>query len=564
MGFKVRRAVTRAIARVTVVAYRGSDGRFAGTFLGSPVLLLDHVGRRTGQRRRTPLHYIRRGDDFVVVGSWAGADIDPDWRLNLRVRPEVSIQVAGRHVAVTAHEAQGCVRDELWSELVRTVPAFDVYQRRTSRRLPVIVLSPDQTSTPVAEARLNLVGSVRGWVAHAGALASPIALTALNAAREESQTLRLQRLGAASRDRREQRCHPARAKMRALSVSPGGRFTWQSVAAPLPPGPMSAIVRPLAVATCDLDRPLALGRTPFPLPLHFGHECVAEVVAVGEQVATVSAGDRVIVPFQISCGTCDRCAAGLTANCHSVPPISMYGFGVGGGHWGGVLSDKIEVPYADGMLVALPRDLDPATAASVADNISDAYRHVGPYLPALQARQDRPTVIIVGPTDRRSRLGGSVPVYTALIARALGADEVSVVDARANVRTLAERLGLTAVPHHHRRDLGLAPLVVDTSGTPAGLRAALTLTARDGICSSVGGLHASGRLPIGQMYARNITLHITRAHARTIIPSVLDLMSSDRLHPELVTTTVAELDDAPTILRDHVAGDAIKTILTTT
>jgi alcohol dehydrogenase len=57
--------------------------------------------------------------------------------------------------------------------------------------------------------------------------------------------------------------------MRALSVSPGGRFSWRDVAAPESPGPLAAIVRPLAVATCDLDRPLALGRTPFPLPLHF-------------------------------------------------------------------------------------------------------------------------------------------------------------------------------------------------------------------------------------------------------------------------------------------------------
>jgi D-arabinose 1-dehydrogenase-like Zn-dependent alcohol dehydrogenase len=105
---------------------------------------------------------------------------------------------------------------------------------------------------------------------------------------------------------------------------------------------------------------LALGGTPFLLPLHFGHECVAEVLSVGERVATVKPGDRVVVPFQISCGSCGACRAGLTANCEAVPPVSMYGFGVGGGHWGGAVSDELAVPYADGMLVPLPSGVQPA------------------------------------------------------------------------------------------------------------------------------------------------------------------------------------------------------------
>jgi threonine dehydrogenase-like Zn-dependent dehydrogenase len=79
---------------------------------------------------------------------------------------------------------------------------------------------------------------------------------------------------------------------------------------------------PSAMATCDLDRPVGLGATPFPLPLHFGHECVGEVLAVGEAVRTVRPGDRVAVPFQISCGTCLACRNRLTGNCRSVPPMA--------------------------------------------------------------------------------------------------------------------------------------------------------------------------------------------------------------------------------------------------
>jgi hypothetical protein len=69
-----------------------------------------------------------------------------------------------------------------------------------------------------------------------------------------------------------------------------GRLAWWDTTVPATPGPGGAVVMPLAIATCDLDRPVGLGATPFPLPLHFGHECVGEVLAVGEAVGTGAAG----------------------------------------------------------------------------------------------------------------------------------------------------------------------------------------------------------------------------------------------------------------------------------
>src|SRR3954453_23211549 len=141
---------------------------------------------------------------------------------------------------------------------------------------------------------------------------------------------------------------------------------------------------------------MGLGATPFPTPLAFGHECVAEVLHTGSDVERVRPGQRVVVPFQISCGACAACPAAHTPNCPAAPPISMYGFGLTGGHWGGAIADELAVPFADGMLVALPEGLDPAAAASVADNVSDGYRHVGPYLPALIAEGRGEEVLIVG------------------------------------------------------------------------------------------------------------------------------------------------------------------------
>ena len=402
----------------------------------------------------------------------------------------------------------------------------------------------------------------RGWARQVAWLLAPRTVAAARIALERDATVRWRRLTAAAGDGARERLRPARGRMRALVASPGGRLAWRAVPAPPPPGPVGALVHPIAVATCDLDRALALGATPFPLPLRFGHECVAEVVSVGDRVARVRPGQRVVVPFQISCGGCPACLAEHTGNCASVPPISMYGFGVAGGHWGGALSELLAVPYADAMLVPLPATLDPVAAASVADNVCDGYRHIAPFLPDLLRRDPDAEVLIVAGVTRRPVFSPSIPLYAGLVARALGARSVHLADTRPGVREHARRLGLDPFPPEQLRRRRPAPLVVDASAHPRGLRLALSSTAPDGVCSSAGTLHVRASLPVGLMYGRNVTLHIARTHARNLIPQVLRLLSEGRLHPEAVTTVVAPLDEAPGVLREHVIGDGTKTILT--
>jgi alcohol dehydrogenase len=390
-------------------------------------------------------------------------------------------------------------------------------------------------------------------------LLTPTAAMFSRLALERRPAMRVKRLAGAAGDRLVQRRRPTRSKMRALTVAAGGRVQWREAPAPRMPGPDGAIVHPIAAATCDLDRLLALGRTPFVLPLHFGHECVAEVLSVGERVTTVRPGDRVVVPFQISCGHCPPCRAGHTGNCANVPPVSMYGFGVGGGHWGGVMSDQVAVPFADGMLVPLPEGIEPAAAASVADNVCDGYRHVAPYADLL--REPGAEILILAGMARRPPFSASVPLYAGLVAKALGATTVHFVDSRASVREHAERLGLIAHEPSDLRRLPLAPLVVDATAIPSGMRAAVEHTAPDGICSSVGTLHRIARFPAGLMYGRNVTFKIARSHARALIPGVLELMTAGKLRPEQVTTDLADMDDAPRAIKRHVLGDATKTIL---
>jgi alcohol dehydrogenase len=160
---------------------------------------------------------------------------------------------------------------------------------------------------------------------------------------------------------------------------------------------------------------MIFGETPFQFPMHLGHECVAEVVEGPDRFAP---GDRVVVPFQISCGTCERCRRGLTGNCESVPPLSMYGFGALGGEWGGMLSDLALVPYAEAMLVPLPEGVDPAVVPSAADNITDGWRAVAPPLAELPGAD----VLVAGGAAR------SVSLYAVDAALALGAASVTYVD----------------------------------------------------------------------------------------------------------------------------------------
>jgi alcohol dehydrogenase len=402
----------------------------------------------------------------------------------------------------------------------------------------------------------------RGWLRHYAGFLTPTAAAAMPVLLERDSKQRLSRLTATIGDRASQRRQPTRPRMRALQVTPGARLNWRDVPAPAAPAPDGAVVHPIATSTCDLDCPLALGATQFALPLHLGHECVAEVLSVGENVSVAKPGDRVIVPFQISCGTCTACLAGRTGSCTSVVVAAAYGMGLATGHYGGAFSDQLAVPYADAMLVPLPPSIDPAAAASLADNVCDAYRHIAPHLPTLLEADPSSEILILAAMNARATFSASNPLYTGLIARALGARNVQLVDARANVRAHAERLGLGSLHPRQLRRRAAAPLVVDMTTEKLGL--AISHTAPDGICTSAGSLHRSASIPTLQMYVRNITLHLGRVHARSLIPQVLELMLDGRLAPETVTTTLAPLDEAPTALREHFLGGGIKAVLTTT
>ncbi len=131
------------LMRAHVALYRASGGRLGHKPPGLPqMLLLDHVGARSGVRRTSPLVYTRDGEDYVLVASKGGYPRHPAWLHNLRAHPDTTIQAGTRKLAVHARVASDEERERLWPLCVETYAGFAGYQRRARRTIPLVVLSP--------------------------------------------------------------------------------------------------------------------------------------------------------------------------------------------------------------------------------------------------------------------------------------------------------------------------------------------------------------------------------------------------------------------------------------
>lgn len=132
----------KAVTAVHIGVYKTTGGKLGGRLQGSPVLLLETVGRKSGKRRTTPLLYLPEGRNMVIVASKGGAAKHPAWWLNLRDNPETKVQVGSHRLAVRAEKTEGEDRGHLWSKLVEMYPGYADYQRRTTREIPVVRLRP--------------------------------------------------------------------------------------------------------------------------------------------------------------------------------------------------------------------------------------------------------------------------------------------------------------------------------------------------------------------------------------------------------------------------------------
>jgi alcohol dehydrogenase len=326
--------------------------------------------------------------------------------------------------------------------------------------------------------------------------------------------------------------------MQQLSCTGPGIVEWCDVPEPQLEAPTDALVRPVAVARCEIDPFLVLAGPTRAARFALGHEAVAEVVAIGAEVDTAHVGDLVLPSFQVSCGSCSECRRGKSAICGTYPILSDYGMEpLSGVEYGGMLSDLVRVPHANTMLTPLPGGVDPVAAASVPDNVLDGYRAVAPHL------ERHPGIDVAIACHGIPSIG----LYAAQAAIALGAATVTVASADDALLAFAEELGVKPL----RVDFAARPperwqLVVDCGLDPAGFQWALRATEPEGVLQSVSS-YLDDTIPVAlrRLYTLGIELHIGRAHSAALLPEVVALVGAGRLHPELVTTRVIGWEEAP-------------------
>lgn len=360
-------------------------------------------------------------------------------------------------------------------------------------------------------------------------------------------------------------------RMKQLMYIKKNTLEWWETKEPILQKASDVIVRPLAAARCDGDKlflfynitpvlsagmaihyldPITkklFGNKPFKAPFAIGHECVAEIVSCGDEVKHFKIGDKVIVPYAISCGDCSHCLSGLTSKCTEAGDTLFSTFGLGDplGLWGGMITDKFRVPFADNMLVKVPAGVDPLSLASASDNIPDAWRTVAPY---LKERPGAPVLVVGGSAE-------SIGLYAAGIAVALGASHVDYVDYQPARLAIAKSLGANPIeiPKHRGKWFrenapeisGRYPITVDASMNQDGLRFAIRSLAPGGMCTTVGYYFQKGTaIPLMQMYANDSTLCTGVSHARAALPDVLALIESKKFQPEKITTLLAPWGDA--------------------
>lgn len=321
--------------------------------------------------------------------------------------------------------------------------------------------------------------------------------------------------------------------MRQLTLTRAGLVEWSETVEPVLLTAHDALVRPLVASTCDFDHLLVGGRVPLPLPVPLGHEAVGEVVAVGDEVTSVRPGDLVVIPFQVACGACRQCRAGRSSACEAVSWLSCFGLGSAAGGYGGLVADLARVPYADAMLVTLPPDVDPVSAASLSCNLVDAYRCVVPHV------ADRPDARVLV-------LGGAfanIALFAALLAREAGAPGVLLVTADPTLAVRAARLGVPVVdrlePEH-----GTFGITADAAMDADLLHRAAMATEPGGVLT-VSTMYVDGAsLPLMPLFERGLTVVTGQPHARGLLPPALDLLASG-LPAGQVTDEVLDWEDAP-------------------
>lgn len=122
--------------------FRVTGGHPGGEWAGTPIILIHHIGAKSGIERVTPLGYFPLGSDrFAIVASNGGSPVHPDWYHNLKANPRITAEVSADTFTAMATELAGTARAELWPKLVASYPTLGTHQAKTTRQFPVFILT---------------------------------------------------------------------------------------------------------------------------------------------------------------------------------------------------------------------------------------------------------------------------------------------------------------------------------------------------------------------------------------------------------------------------------------
>jgi deazaflavin-dependent oxidoreductase (nitroreductase family) len=140
---KIAGPVIKAMSRVNTWLYRATGGKIGGRFrYGAPVMLVNYTGRKSGKRMTAPLLYLRDGERVVTVASKGGMSKHPLWFVNLQANPDCEVEIGREKRAMRARRASDEEKAHYWPKLVAIYPDYDLYQQRTTRNIPVVILEP--------------------------------------------------------------------------------------------------------------------------------------------------------------------------------------------------------------------------------------------------------------------------------------------------------------------------------------------------------------------------------------------------------------------------------------
>ncbi|OII40382.1 glutathione-dependent formaldehyde dehydrogenase [Curtobacterium sp. MMLR14_014] len=326
--------------------------------------------------------------------------------------------------------------------------------------------------------------------------------------------------------------------------------------------PNDAIVRVERAAICGSDLHLYHGMMPDTRVGHtFGHEFIGVVEQIGSSVETLSVGDRVMVPFNIFCGTCWFCARGLFANCHNVNPNAtavggIYGYSHTTGGYDGGQAERVRVPFADVGPQVIPDWLDDDDALLMTDALSTGY-----FGAQLASIREGDTVVVLG--------AGPVGLFSAASAWFMGAGRVIVVDQleyrleKARSFAHAETINFAEVDDvvlemKKQTDFLGADSVIDAvgaeadgnftqqvtasklklqGGSPTALNWAIDGVRKGGTVSAIG---AYGPIPsavkFGDAMNKGVTIHTNQAHVKRQWPRLLEHIRAGHFKPSDIIT----------------------------